>query len=86
MTNLTDEQKDMTPLFNAILQRVPEAPNEPNRPFKMQIVNLGYDNFLGRLGIGRVYEGTLKAGSPVSIIANDGTKRTGKVAKIFTTL
>jgi GTP-binding protein len=50
----------MTPLFEAIIQYVPEAPHQPNQPFRMQIVNLGYDNFLGRLGIGRVYEGTVK--------------------------
>jgi GTP-binding protein len=86
MKNLDDERKDMIPLFNAILDWVPEAPNKSDEPFRMQVVNLGYDNFLGRLGIGRVYEGTLKAGSPVSIIDNDGKKRNGKVAKIFTTL
>ncbi|GHW02869.1 GTP-binding protein [candidate division SR1 bacterium] len=86
MRNIDDEKLDMTPLFNAIIERVPQAPNEPNKPFRMQIVNLGYDNFLGRLGIGRVYEGTLKAGSQVSIIDNDGKIRNGKVAKIFTTL
>jgi GTP-binding protein len=51
-----DEQQDMTPLFEAIMQYVPEAPNKANQPFRMQIVNLGYDNFLGRMGIGRVYE------------------------------
>lgn len=86
MRNIDDEKLDMTPLFNAIIERVPQAPNEPNKPFRMQIVNLGYDNFLGRLGIGRVYEWTLKAGSQVSIIDNDGKIRNWKVAKIFTTL
>ena len=43
----------------------------------MQIANLAYDDYLGRLGVGRVYEGTAKAGQQVSIIENDGvTKRT----------
>lgn len=84
--NLEDEQKDMTPLFEAIMEYVPEAPNLSDQPFKMQVVNLGYDNFLGRLGIGRVYEGTLKSGQSVNIYDNEGEKRTGKVAKIFNTL
>ncbi|MEY3197622.1 MAG: hypothetical protein RL023_216, partial [Candidatus Parcubacteria bacterium] len=48
--------------------------------------NLGYDDFVGRLGIGRVYEGTVKTGSQVNIIGNDGVKRTGKISKIYTTL
>jgi GTP-binding protein len=40
MNSLNDEQKNMTPLFDAIMQYVPEAPNVPEKPFKMQIVNL----------------------------------------------
>ncbi len=86
MKNLTDEQKDLTPIFDAIMEYVPEAPNDSSKPFRMQIANLAYDDFLGRLGIGRVYEGTAKAGQQVTIIGNDGVKRTGKIAKIFTTL
>jgi len=86
MRNLGDEQKDMTPLFEAIMEYVPEAPNLPEKNFRMQIVNLGYDNFLGRLGIGRVYEGTLKPGEQVVVFDNNGNKRTGKIAHIFNTL
>jgi GTP-binding protein len=86
MKQVTDEAKDLTPLFNAILEHVPEAPNFPDKPFRMQIANLAYDDYLGRLGVGRVYEGTAKAGQSVTVIANDGTKRTGKISKIFTTL
>lgn len=86
MKHLDDEQKDLTPVFDAILEHVPEAPNDSSKPFRMQIANLAYDDFLGRLGIGRVYEGTAKAGQQVTIIGNDGVKRTGKISKIFTTL
>ena len=86
MRNLGDEQKDMTPLFEAIMEYVPEAPNLPEKNFRMQIVNLGYDNFLGRLGIGRVYEGTVKPGEQVVVYDNNGNKRTGKIAHIFNTL
>jgi GTP-binding protein len=50
----------------------------------MQTFNLAYDNFLGRLGIGRVYDGVLKAGESVVIKKPNGETRTGKVAKIFT--
>lgn len=81
------KEQGMEPLFEAILQYVPEAPSNPEKPFRMQIANLAYDDYLGRLGIGRVYEGTAKAGQQVTIIGNDGiTQRTGKITRIFTTL
>jgi GTP-binding protein len=54
--NLEDEHKDISPLLDMIMEKVPEAANDSAKPFKMQIANLGFDNFLGRLGIGRVYE------------------------------
>lgn len=86
MKELNDEQKDMNPLFEAILNHVPLAPNFPDKPFRMQIANLAYDDYLGRLGIGRVYEWEARTGQNVNIIWNDGTVRTGKIWKIFTTL
>lgn len=61
ISNLTDEPKDLTPLFEQILECVPEAKDNSDLPFRMQIANLGYDEYLGRLGIGRVYEGKIKA-------------------------
>jgi GTP-binding protein len=54
--NLNDDSKDITPLFQAIVDHVQLSENDTTKPFKMQIANLGYDNFMGRLGIGRVYE------------------------------
>ena len=86
MKNLEDEKKDLTPLFEEILRFVPEAKDYSDKPFRMQIANLGYDEYLGRLGIWRVYEGTIKEGTPVTIIGNDWEKRTWKIAKVFTTL
>lgn len=87
ITELQKTDNAMQPLFEAIMKHVAEAPNHPEKPFRMQIANLGYDDYLGRLGIGRVYEGTAKLGQQVTIIGNDGvTKRTGKITKVFTTL
>ena len=86
MKNLTDEAKDLTPLFDAILENVAPAAEKSDLPFCMQVANLGYDDYLGRLGVGRVYQGTLNAGSQVTIIGNDGEKRGGKIAHIFRTL
>ena len=86
MKNLEDEKKDLTPLFDEILNFVPVAKDYSDKPFRMQIANLWYDEYLWRLWIGRVYEGKVKEGTQVTIIWNDGEKRTGKIAKVFTTL
>lgn len=86
MNSLEDEKKDMTPLFDAILKYVPLAPNHPELPFRMQIANLTYDEYLWRMWIGRVYEWSVKAGETVTVIGNDGTARTWKIWKVFSTL
>ena len=84
--DMKDEKKDITPLFDMIIEKVPAAHNDTEKAFKMQIANLAYDNYLGRMGIGRVYEGKAKVGQTVTIIGNDGARRTGKISKVFTTL
>lgn len=84
--DMKDEKKDITPLFDMIIEKVEAAHNDTEKPFKMQIANLAYDNYLGRMGIGRVYEGKAKVGQTVTVIGNDGVRRTGKISKVFTTL
>ena len=84
--NLEDEKKDLTPLFDEILSFVPEAKDFSDKPFRMQIANLWYDDYLWRLWIWRVYEGTVKEGTQVTVIWNDWVKRNWKIAKVFTTL
>jgi GTP-binding protein len=84
--NMADERKDITPLFDTIIEQVAMAANDVTKPFKMQIANLAYDNYVGRMGIGRVVDGQVKVGQSVTVIANDGTRRTGKISKVFTSL
>ncbi|KKT57660.1 MAG: GTP-binding protein TypA/BipA [Candidatus Giovannonibacteria bacterium GW2011_GWC2_44_9] len=81
---LEDESSDLTPLLETILKHVPSASSVilVEKPLRFQPFNLGYDNFLGRLAVGRVYEGILKSGENI-FIKNGGT-RPGKIAKIFT--
>lgn len=83
--NLSDEQKDITPLFQTIVDLVPPVPNRNNEPLQLQIANLGYDEFLGRLGIGRIVSGTVKYNQQVQIIDNEWIIRNGKISKVFTT-
>ncbi|MBT3816914.1 MAG: translational GTPase TypA [Candidatus Magasanikbacteria bacterium] len=82
--DMADEATDLMPILDAILEHVPPAPANIDLPFRMQPFNLGYDNYLGRLAIGRVYEGTVKAGSKVMIRKPDGETRTGSITKIQT--
>ncbi|MCF7831201.1 translational GTPase TypA [Candidatus Gracilibacteria bacterium] len=82
--NLTDEHKDITPLLDFILEHVPEAAQNTTGDFRMQPATLSYDNFLGRIAVGRVREGTLKANQLVTILTPEGKKRSGKVSKVFT--
>ena len=84
--NLADQGKDLTPLLDTILEQVPPAssPEKLALPLRLQPFNLAYDNFLGRLAVGRVYEGVVKPGMNVVIKNTNGTTRAGKVTKLFT--
>ncbi len=84
--NLDDDSKDLTPLLNTILKEVPISSSEEakNKPLRMQPFNLAYDNFLGRLAIGRIYEGEIKDASRVIIKDTKGKTREGKISKLFT--
>ena len=86
MTNVDDPRVDLKPLFELILSHVPPAPSDVSKPLRMQITSLAYDNFLGRMGIGRVYEGSVKTGQAVTVVGLDGVRRTAKVTKVLTSM
>lgn len=81
---LTDESKDLQPLFDLILKTVPPAQNNTNVPMRMQPANLAYDSYIGRLAVGRIYEGTVRTGMTVTVITPDGTRKTNKITKLLT--
>lgn len=85
-TNLSDKSNDLTPLLDIILKKIPVASSDAlnQKPLRFQPFNLAYDNFLGRLAIGRIYEGVLKTGSSVFLKKATGETRAGKITKIFT--
>ncbi|MES2225855.1 MAG: translational GTPase TypA [Patescibacteria group bacterium] len=86
MRKLDDPRVDLTPLLDVILENVaPTSSDESSsKPLKLQTFNLAYDNFLGRLAIGRVYEGVVKAGQAVIVKKPDGEARSAKITKVFT--
>jgi GTP-binding protein len=79
---LDDPSTDMTPLLDMILEHVSPAPHDDTAPFRMQPFNLAYDDFVGRLAIGRIYEGTVRAGEKVVIKTPEGDVRTGTITKL----
>ena len=84
--NLDQDSKDLTPLLDTILENVTPASSKEasNKPLRMQPFNLAYDDFLGQLAIGRIYEGEVKSASTVVIKDASGSIRDGKITKLFT--
>ncbi len=82
--NFSDESKDLTPLFETILKHVPLYDESLEKePLQMQATNLAYDDYIGRIAIGRVLKGSIKLGQNVTICKVDGSKKPGKVTKIY---
>ena len=82
--NLADESKDLTPLLDIILEKVPAAPHDTETPLTAQPFNLGYDNFLGRLAVARIYTGTISDGQTVFLKKPNGETESGRVTKLYT--
>lgn len=84
--NLGDEMVDLSPLLDVVLEQVPPArAYVPGEALRAQVFNLGYDNFLGRLAVARIYEGSMKASQQL-IVKHEGEAaiRKGKVVKLNT--
>jgi len=75
---------NLTPLLETIVTQVGSYDTSlVNQPLKMQVSTLDYDSFIGRLGIGRIFEGKISLGQNVSVATNDGNTYNGKVSKLF---
>lgn len=79
---LTDESKDLSPLFDLILKEVKPGENDATKSLRVQPVNLEYDTFSGRTAIGRVTDGKVAQNQPVFVIKPDGTRKPGRITKI----
>lgn len=82
--NLSDESDNIHPLLDMIIEKVPPRENIADAPFRMQIANLAYDNFLWRLWVGRITDGTVKQWQDIVIIWNDWKKRKWRISDILT--
>jgi len=82
--NMDDEMTDLTPVFDTILEHVPLANVNEDAPLRAQVFNLAYDNFLGRMGICRMYAGKVKDGQTVFVRNHEGKSFSGKITKLIT--
>jgi GTP-binding protein len=79
-----DDSKDLLPLFETIVKSIPSPPGDPNGILQIQVMNLDYSEFLGRIAIGRVFNGTLKRGEDVGIFRLDGKLTSTRITKLYT--
>ena len=81
--SMEDASEDLRPLFEAILKHIPAPAGDAETPLQLLIANLDYSEYLGRLGIGRVFQGTLRLGDEVGIAKLDGTLQKTKITKLY---
>jgi GTP-binding protein len=81
--SLDDPSMDLAPLFEMIMDKVPEAPGDSEKPLQILINNLDHDDYVGRLAIGRVVAGTVKSNQPVGIV-KDGSVVKGAIKVLST--
>ena len=78
-----DDSKDITPLLDTIIETTKPFEGNENDPLQFQISSLDYDDYIGRLGIGRINKGKIKTGQMVTISKNDGTLSKERITKMF---
>ncbi len=81
--NMGEDGKDLTPLFETIIKNTNPFEGNENDPLQLQICQLDYDDYIGRLGIGRINKGKIKSGETVSLATNDGRVESFRVTKLF---
>ena len=82
-TSMEDDSNNLKPLFDSILKHIPAPAGDPDGVLQMLVANLDYSDYLGRLAIGRVFEGTLNFGDTVAICKLDGSQHNTRITKLY---
>ena len=82
--SLDDENKDMKPLFDTIVETVPEPKGSKDEPLQLLVSNIDFDEYTGRVGIGRIERGTIHNGETVAMCKKDGSVQNIKIGKLYT--
>ncbi len=80
---LEDPSVDMKPLFEAVLHHVSPPIGDPEKPLQLQVTTLDYSDYLGRIVIGKIHNGTITSGQQAALISEDGTITKGKITKLL---
>ena len=80
---LDDEMTDITPLFDAIIEHVPMPEGEPEGPFQMLVSSIDYDDYLGRIAIGRIERGSAQRNLAAALCRQDGSVQNVKITRLF---
>lgn len=80
---LEDENINMEPLFETIINHVPAPSGKDENPLQLQVFTLDYDNYVGKIGIARIFNGTISKNQSVMLAKADGSKTTGKISKLI---
>jgi len=81
-TSLEDTNTDVQPLFDAVLKKIPPPPGNAEGPLQLLVSAIDYNDYVGRLGIGRIQRGKIRQGEDVVLILRDGTQKKGRVSKL----
>lgn len=81
--NLEDPSDNLIPLFKTILEEVPKPKGSDENGLQLQVFTLDYDNFIGKIGIARIFNGTISMGETVTLVKADGEKIKGRVTKLI---
>jgi GTP-binding protein len=82
-TDITVKGTDMRPLFEAIIERVPAAKGDPDAPLQMLVTSIDFSEYVGRIGIGRVFNGVIKRNVPIAVLDREGKKRQARPTKLM---
>ncbi|MBB6454108.1 GTP-binding protein [Salirhabdus euzebyi] len=78
-----EQQESMDPIFTTILEHVPAPVDNSEEPLQFQVTLLDYNEYVGRIGVGRVFRGKIRAGQQVAIVKKDGKTKTFRISKLF---
>ncbi len=81
--NIEDENKNLEPLFETIIKNVPLPTGKVDNPLQLQVFTLGYDNYVGKIGIARIFNGTVKKNQSVLLAKADGEMVNGRITKLI---
>jgi GTP-binding protein len=82
-SDISTQEHTMKPLFDTIVKTIPAPVDNSDEPLQFQVAILDYNDFVGRIGIGRVFRGKIKVGDNVTLMKLDGTKKNFRVTKLF---